>query len=307
MSFIFTKKNIYPLILPQHFYVDRFQTPNAYIEMNPSMNIDTDGNVKILVRCVNYRKFYTKPVTMYTMYQYFSNSIYYVLDGKIEDDIVLDIDSFSINHIEYNYDLPVFITCWKGLEDIRFIDSTTILAIIPECNKNGNPSIFQAKIEKNSIHSFKECYPNHIEKNWMPYINTDGTPYVIYSLSPFKIKQVETEEFKEINISVENAEMLKGYNGSTNGISYKKNFYLFLIHTNKERVYQRWLLFDIVTYDVQLSQPFTFFKHSYIEFPISLCEFQTRLFISLGVNDDKAFVIETDFTEIEKFFINEKN
>jgi hypothetical protein len=301
MSFIFTKKNIYPLILPQHFYVDRFQNLNAYIEMNPSMNIAIDGNVKILVRCVNYRKFCNK---QFTMYECFSNSIYYVLEGKIEYDKILDIETFSINTIEYDYNLPVFNTCWKGLEDIRFIDSNTILAIIPECNQNGNPSIFQAKIEKNTIHSFKECYPNHIEKNWMSYISTDGTPYVVYSLSPFKIKEIETDEFKELFVSVENAEMLKGYNGSTNGIPYKKNFYLFLIHTNKERVYHRWLLFDIVTHNIQLSEPFTFFKNSYIEFPISLCEFQTRLFISLGVNDDKAFVIETDFTEVEKFIIH---
>ena len=298
MSSIFIKKNIYPLILPQVFYIDRIQNPNAYIEMNPSMNIDIDGNVKILVRCVNYRKFYNKQFTIYDNY---SNSIYYILDGKIEDDKTLDIDSFDINKIEYNYNLPVFNTYWKGLEDIRFIDSKTILAIIPECNQQGIPSIFQANIEKNSIHSFTECYPNIVEKNWMPYINTDGKPYVIYSLSPFKIKQVETEEFKEIDISTEDVENLKGYNGSTNGVPYKKNLYLFLIHINKERVYHRWLLFDIVTNDIHLSGPFTFFKNSYIEFPISLCEFQKRVFISLGVNDDKAFIIETDFTQIETF------
>jgi hypothetical protein len=235
------------------------------------------------------------------MYENYSNSIYYVLDGKIEHDKTLDIDSFDINMIEYNYNLPIFSSYWKGLEDIRFIDSNSILVIIPECNQHGNPCIFKANIEKNSIHSFTECYPNIVEKNWMPYTNTDGTHYVIYSLSPFKIKRIETDEFKVIDIATEHVEILKGYNGSTNGVPYKKNLYLFLIHINKERVYHRWLLFDIVTNDIQLSQPFTFFKNSYIEFPISLCTIQKRVFISLGVNDDKAFIIETDFTEIETF------
>lgn len=301
MSFILEKTNIYPIILPQKFYIDRYGNPNAYIEMNPSMYIDyTNGNIKILVRLVNYKKYYNKH---FTLYENFSNSAYILLTGNIEHDKLLNLDNFTLQNIEYNYNMPTYPTYWKGMEDIRFIDSNSILVTIPECNKNGNPSIFHAKIENNIIHSFIDCKPNHIEKNWMPYINNhDETQFVIYSLSPFLIKKIEIEEFTEIKIPTEKSVLLKGYNGSTNGIKYN-NSYLFLIHINKEKSYHRWLLFDIISNNITLSEEFIFFPHSYIEFPISLCHFQNRLFISIGINDDKAFIIETIIDVVNKKLI----
>ena len=59
------------------------------------------------------------------------------------------------------------------------------------------------------------------------------------------------------------------------------------------RTYHRWLLFDLVTDDIQLSQEFVFFNYSYLETALSLCKLDNRIFVSLGVNDDKAFIIET--------------
>ena len=59
------------------------------------------------------------------------------------------------------------------------------------------------------------------------------------------------------------------------------------------RTYHRWLLFDLVTDDIQLSQEFVFFNYSYIETALSLCKLDNRIFVSLGVNDDKAFIVET--------------
>ena len=187
MAFILTKINIHPIIVPQKLYTDRFRNANAYIEMNPSMNIDVNGNVKILVRMVNYKKYSNK---QFTLYENYSNSMYVILIGKIEDNKMLDLDKFRVNDVEYNYNIPTYATYWKGMEDIRFIDSNSILVIVPECNKQGNPSIFRAKIENNRIDSFTECKPNNVEKNWMPYINNDGNPYVIYSVYPFLIKNI---------------------------------------------------------------------------------------------------------------------
>jgi hypothetical protein len=296
MSVVLPKINIHPIILPQKLYTDRFRNANAYIEMNPSMNIDVSGNVKILVRMVNYKKYCNK---QFTLYENYSNSAYVILLGKIEDNKMLDLDNFIVKDVAYNYNIPTYATYWKGMEDIRFIDSNSILVIVPECNKHGNPSIFRAKIENNIIDSFTECKPNNIEKNWMPYINMDGNPYVIYSVYPFLIKNIESDTFTEISISAEKGILLKGYNGSTNGIQYN-NKHLFLIHINKEKSYHRWLLVDLINSDIYTSAEFVFFPHSYIEFPISLCDFNNRLFISVGINDDKAFIIETTFDEVIK-------
>jgi hypothetical protein len=292
------KTNIYPLILPQKYYTDQFGKPNAYIEMNPSMNIDENGKVQILIRCINYRKFHNK---QFVLFEPHSNSVYFLLSGNMKEGERLNVDNFETQEITYHYGIPTYYTYWKGMEDIRFVNSSHLLITVPECNKNGNPSIFQAKIEDKKIHSFEECRPNITEKNWMPFIGEDGNPYVIYSLSPFRVKQIKEDIFTEIDVSSENANALQGYHGSTNGISYHQ-FQLFLIHINREKSYHRWLLFDPISNEIRLSDEFVFFKHTYIEFPVSLCQFKDRLFISLGINDDKAFIIETPLSEIDHIF-----
>jgi hypothetical protein len=53
---------------------------------------------------------------------------------------------------------------------------------------------------------------------------------------------------------------------------------------------------------IDLSKEFVFFAHSYIEFPTNLCLFNNRIFISLGINDIKAFIIEISINELEIFF-----
>jgi hypothetical protein len=71
---IIEKKNIIPIIIPQICFIDRFNNVNNYVEMNPSLDIDTDGNVIILVRCVNYKKCKNNK---FTLYQNISNSSIY--------------------------------------------------------------------------------------------------------------------------------------------------------------------------------------------------------------------------------------
>jgi len=273
--------------------------------MNPSMHIDSNGDVKILVRSVNYRKFYGKK---FTMYENYSKSIYTLLTGKINSNELLNLDKFEVQDLFYNYLIPTYPTYWKGIEDIRFINTNSILAIIPECNEKGNPSIFRATIECNIVHSFISCKPNIVEKNWMPYTDDKNNEMVIYSLNPFKLKQIDDEIFTEITFSEEIMQQLENYHGSTNGVEYTtlnktgENI-LFLIHKNADKTYHRWLLFNCKTNEIILSKEFHFFQYSYIEFPVSLSIFNERIFISLGINDDKAFIIETTETEIEKLFV----
>jgi hypothetical protein len=281
-------------------YVDKHKEYNSFFDMNPSIHIDSNGNMKLLVRSVNYRKFYNK---VFTMYENYSNSLYVLLSGKINNNDLLNLDDFEIQNISYDYGIPTYPTYWKGIEDIRFINSGSLLAIIPECNKNGNPSIFRANIDNNIIHTFISCKPNVIEKNWMPYTDEKGNEMVIYSLNPFKMKQIENDIFTEITFTEEIMKQLENYHGSTNGISYKSTeTILFLIHKNADKTYHRWLLFNYKTNEITLSKEFHFFKHSYIEFPVSLAMFNERVFISLGINDDKAFIVETTQESIEQCF-----
>lgn len=292
------KKNIYPIITPEKYFIDRFNNHNAYVEMNPSINIDNNGNVKILVRLVNYKKLKNKT---FTVYENYSNSKYVLLRGKINENQLLNLEEFEVEDVLYNYSIPTYPAYWKGLEDIRFVDSNTLLIVIPECNPNGNPAIFKSKLEDNTIHSFVPCKPTNIEKNWLPFTDESNNNFVIYSLHPFKIKNIEEDVFKSLIFSDKVMKQLENYHGSTNGIAYNSGI-LFLIHINVDKTQHRWLLFDYKNNNIQLSNTFVFFKHSYIEFPTCLSCFNERFFISLGVNDDKAFIVETSKQAIEDCF-----
>ena len=97
-----------------------------------------------------------------------------------------------------------------------------------------------------------------------------------------------------------NEPALEGYHGSTNGIEFN-NERLFLVHRNKERTYHRWILFNPSTQALRASEPFVFFKHSHIEFTCSLASFKDRIFVSIGVNDNSAFILELDRNEIGQY------
>lgn len=282
-------KQITPLILPQHCFIDCFNRPNAFIDTNPSLFIDIEGNVTLLVRSVNYRKFFDKN---FSMYERHSKSLYKIMRGHIDN-----LHELSCDIVVVENNLPTYPTFWLGLEDIRFIDSSTLLITIPSCNKDGNPSIFKAVLTNNTIHSFVECYPNVIEKNWMPFYDEKTESFkVLYSVDPFTVKSIENDDRQELNLLD-----LKGYHGSTNGVKINDTI-LFMVHTTLEKVYHRWVLFNPKTNEIKVSDSFVFFNYSYIEFSCSLCFYNNRLFVSLGVNDDKAFILELNTEKVFKLF-----
>ena len=302
---IFPKKNISPIIIPELCYKDRYNNTNSYSEMNPSMFIDEDGNFIILVRCINYKKYKNKE---YTIYEDKSNSIYYIAKGIIKNNL-LDLENCEYQILNYEYNLPTFFSYWTGLEDIRFINKNTVLVNVPELNNF--PSIYQAELNNNKIINFIACKPNNkIEKNWMPFIDDNNINKVIYSIDPFIIKSIQEDDFEEINISNEIKEKLKGYHGSTNGIEFKNNYNsmkhtndrIFLIHKNEKETIHRWLIFNIETRKVIISEEFKFYKNSYIEFNCSLNRYNERFFITIGINDNKAYIIETCYDDIINMF-----
>ena len=276
--------NITPIILPELLFTDRFNNPNIYVDMNPSLHISESGDVKILVRRVNYRKFSNRN---FILYKDKSESTYVILRGTITDN-PLNLENYTLSTLENVYSIPTYSTYWTGIEDIRFITDSSILTTIPECNPSGQPCIFRAHLDNTTVHSHTICSPNTIEKNWMPYIDNEGRHKVIYSVYPFIVKSIDSDDLQNLPI---NEPTLEGYHGSTNGIEYN-NQRLFLVHCNKERTYHRWILFNPSTYALRISEPFVFFKHSHIEFTCSLARYKERVFVSIGVNDSSAFILE---------------
>lgn len=275
-------RKITPLIFPKEQYTDRFGEPNAFVDMNPSMYITETGAVTLLVRRVNYRKYANKS---FSMGNYPSKSKYVVATGHISD-----LGNLSVKPMNICYSLPAYDTYWVGPEDIRFVDEHTIIATIPECNPTGQPAIFQGSLDDEKMLRYVEpCFPRETEKNWMPYTDEFGENRVVYSLSPFRTKSLKATDLEELPIQLPE---LVGYHGSTNGIRYKDDWRLFLVHVNRERTYHRWLLFHPAKKTAKVSNEFVFFQHSYIEFPVSLSEHGGSLYVSLGVNDEAAFILE---------------
>jgi hypothetical protein len=145
----------------------------------------------------------------------------------------------------------------------------------------------------------------------------DNNFKVIYSVSPFIIKSVEggngdsdSSNLIEIDIDEVLKSELEGYHGSTNGISgvsgingingINEDERLFLIHKGAKT--HRWLIFNIESNSITVSKEFSFFSHTYIEFICSLSHFNDRYFISIGINDKKAFIIEINYEDIINAF-----
>ena len=290
---IINKKHIFPVIVPTEQYQDRFGNQNSYIEMNPSLYIKDDGSFIILVRTVNYLKYKNKS---FTIYGNSSNSIYSIMRGQLEDGQMI-LDNCDVRRLDVKYNIPHQWSLWYGIEDVRFVDDVTVLACIPECN-NSNPCIFKGTLTDNVLTSFEKCSPSQIEKNWMPYEPSK----VIYSVSPFIIKSIVEDDREEIPLSEADKRELEGWHGSSNGIDFNGDK-LFLIHKNNERVMNRWLLLNEETKSVRYSKEFVFFKDSYFEFTCSLAKYEDRIWASIGVNDNKAFIVEMSQDEIMKLFV----
>lgn len=298
---IIGKEHIFPIIIKTQCYKDRFGNQNSLIEMNPSLYISDDGSYTILVRTVNYLKYPNNEFTVYGIkhpepYTHVSDSRYIIMRGKIND--TFNLDDCDIQLLDTQYNVTPSLSLWSGVEDIRFITDKIVIACIPECN-NGIPCIFGAALTNNTLSSFTKCSPNMGEKNWMPYIHE--RPKVIYSVSPFIIKSIVEDDREEIKMSDEQINELSGWHGSSNGID-SRNSKLFLIHKTEDRVYNRWLLFNPNTKEVSYSKKFVFFKDSYLEFTCSLAKYNDKFYISVGVNDSSAYIVEVLYAEIMKLF-----
>jgi len=173
-----------PLLTPQKLFRDKDGNLNAYLDMNPSLYINKGGDITVLVRRVNYRKFQGK---QFQLYEQKSITSYMIARGRIEDGrIVLD----PWNELTLDTRLPSYPTYWLGMEDIRFCSEDKVLVTIPEKNPGGNPCIFLATLQQTSVTNLQLCYPNQIEKNWMPFTDLSDNPLVIYNVNPFQIKSV---------------------------------------------------------------------------------------------------------------------
>jgi hypothetical protein len=272
------------LLAPEKFFIDKQHQPNSYNDTNPSLYISTDGTITVLVRQVNYRKFSNQA---FTLGQDKSISKYVIMRGN-------SFNNLKTKDIQYDWNqFPKYNTYWEGMEDIRFVNDKLLLVTVPERNSNGNPCLFLAELiidELPKIKLLQQLNPHITEKNWMPYC-FNNTHQVIYSVSPFIIKSFVEDDKIHIDFDKQLQNQLIGYHGSTNGVTYMNDDILFLIHKYESKSYHRWLTYNPNTLIVKVSNPFSFYMNSYIEFPCSLVSYDNKFYVSLGINDSKAIIV----------------
>jgi hypothetical protein len=280
--------NIIPIVVPQKYYVDHYRLHNAFFENNLSLYIHND-DIILLIRHVNYRKFKNQN---YTVGGPTSISHYSMMVGK------MDGEKFgSLTHYDIIYDWNGFPDTYAyntGMDDIRFINHRDLLIICCDRNISGKKCIFHATLDTNIITLRERLQPSVLEKNWMPYKHNDKD-FVIYHVSPFTIKSIFEDDRKVISLPDTTNEKLQGYHGSTNGIAYKGNL-LFLIHKWTEengctKINHRWVLFDPDNETVEVSDAFSFFKYTFLEFNCSIQFYNGLYYLSLAINEDKIYVV----------------
>ncbi len=268
--------NVIPIIIPEKLFIDRCNLYCGFCTNNLALHINHDGFITMLIRQVNYRRFGNQHCIVGSDK---SISEYGLLVGK-------DLEHLEYYDIIYDWNyFPYRGTTWLGMEDIRFIDQTRLLITCPERNINGLPCIFYGILDGNIITLKEKLEPSYLEKNWLPYNDTK----VIYHVDPFTIKSIFNDDRQVIDIGEEQLK-LKGYHGSTNAVPFKGEL-LFLTHLYTNRTLHRWVLFNPDTNSVKVSEPFSYFKYSYIEINSSLQFYNNVYYVTLAVHEDKIYVV----------------
>lgn len=286
---------------PQIPFKNRYGFYSAFREMNPAMFYDREKEEWIvLVRGVNYEK---QSNNTYALLASPAHSVYWIAHGP-------SLEKLTFTELQWDYGLPTYGSYWNGIEDARFLDSRRILVTVPQLDSRGQPTIFHASLNDSltKLTNFQRCEPSErVEKNWMPM---PGGTHVIYTVCPLQFKPYDTEkDMFTVPLNSSQKELLEGFHGSTNGVLWKTgdglDGQLYLIHKTIEtergphtssgdppkRVVHRWLFLGVKG-EILVSQLFTFFQHSYIEFPCSLVKKENQVFVSLGVNDSHAIICQ---------------
>lgn len=281
----------HPLLCPQDIFVDKHNEFNAYIETNPALWIEADtGECIALVRLINYRKFKNRAFKIGSSH---SNSKYYIYRGYIHPtngNFVWKSGSPLI----INNHFKKYFSVWRGHEDIRFLTATRLLITSPENNTSGKPRLVLGVLIENEVVVTRLLEPSEIEKNWMSYFSPDKQPMVIYNVSPFSIKPL----MDGIPVILAPIEELEGYHGSTNGVCIGYNEWIFIIHKFTDKTEHRWICVNFEEKSISYSDPFVFHSSSYIEFTCSLAIYNSMVYIGLGINDDKAFIVSMPYSNI---------
>jgi predicted GH43/DUF377 family glycosyl hydrolase len=307
--------NIYPLLIP----TDKMVGPSL---MNPSI-INLDGKLLVNLRNVNYTLYHSENGVNEHVWGplcYLHTEQHQVLATH---NIICELDNnFNIIHSSVVDTSTLDVKpLWEfvGLEDGRLIKWNNKLFLSgvrrdTTTNGQGRIELSEIDIKDNPKEINRQRLPapepnnSYCEKNWMPIIDrpyqyvkwTNPTEVVEYDPTSQSTKTIIMSEYKNFNTS--------DLRGGSQVIPYE-NHYLAILHEvhlftseagRKDAIYRhRFVLWDQNLNPLRVSPRFDFMDGG-IEFACGMTEFEGKILITFGFQDNAAYLLS-----LNKSIINE--
>jgi len=203
-----------------------------------------------------------------------------------------------------------------GFEDVRLIEFKNAIWCVCTCrltNPAGDNEIVLFKLNSEykmeKILRLKGYEDNRCQKNWTPFVENNEL-YILYSSEPTIILKPDLETGQcEIIKKIETTYDYSRYRGSSQLLPYN-NGYLYIIHEVTFRDNRRYYLHRFVFMDsnhkIQQVSPIFYLVNKTIEFVsgMSYDHLKQNVYITLGYEDKKAYLVKLAITEIEYLLEN---
>lgn len=287
----------------------------AWSPTNPSIVAGPDGRIQACLRLVNY------VVGTY---------VCRTGDNKIRTrNLLLDLDTDLVvtNHREIRdltNDAVSPVSRVRGFEDLRLFHwngrlwaSATVLDRSFDGHK-AEIAILELNDEGDVIraHMQSAVEPELHQKNWVPLVRDGGLDddglFFIYRAQPTVILHAALEYGTATAVrasETDPARDLGFLRGSSQAISWGENGqegWLYVSHEahtldGQRRYHHRLVELDSDLRITRVSEPF-FFMHRGIEFCAGLARVGSRLVMSFGVDDAKAYLLEVEESDVRAWF-----
>jgi hypothetical protein len=214
---------------------------------------------------------------------------------------------------------PLRETAIQGLEDCRLFDvqgTLFFLCATADRHPSGHIHLSICRLEPDGrVVSHRPLigpFDDRPQKNWLPFVDSDGTVRAIYGYAPLTVVRLDVESGGyAVEAEVKHSRRAKAWRGSAGPVSIPGgDRLLMLVHEvsvsegpegHPERIYlHRFIECDASFALTRVSRPFVF-AHDGIEFAcgMALAHDGRTLVIGFGIEDSSAYLCEVSLDRVE--------
>jgi hypothetical protein len=294
--------------------------------MNPSVFVDSDGDILVNLRHVNYTLYHAESAQRFPSRWGPLGYLHPEKDQRlVTENYVcrLNADLEMIDHTKVEM-LELHTPIWEfvGLEDARLVQwdgEYSIIGVRRDTTTSGVGRMEKSVVKLDKLSwSAKEVKRTRIpapapddsycEKNWMPILQRPNQ--FIKWTSPVEVVELQDSECVQLAVK-QGVQPSKDQRGGSQVIQWG-NVYLSITHEvdlfknyleQKDGLYRhRLCVWDDQLNLVGLGQPFSFLDGN-IEFCAGAAVFEGDLLISFGFQDNAAFILRTPRAVVEDMII----